>query len=114
MIKKLIVLSVVLPLYIFAFLHPCCRVSVNGEAVSGCYTPEAAAAALDASRAAAEELCRGETRLPTAVIRRGYALKPCENRVQALTDAVLRQTKGVTAVKAVYVHGKRLGAVRED
>lgn len=94
-------------------LHVVCRVSVDGQAVEGRYSP----AALTRSRAlalrTAEEILPGEAALPAWQVRRSLSLLPPEDEISRLTDALLRGTEGVAVRDAVFVDGLALGHVAD-
>lgn len=112
--KKILVGAVALLLTACANLKICCSVAVDGRKLPGSYSPACVGDCIRASMLAAEEICPNSPDLPTVTMQSVLSLRPARNNRQALTDAVLRQTEGVSVMKAVYVQGTRLGTVSEE
>lgn len=111
--KKYALLGLALLALVASHLRPVCRVSVNGQALEGLYTPQAVDRAVEAAAWTAEEILQGPATLPE--IRRAYRLRfrREEGDGPALTDAVLRSVTGVKLADLVYVNGTRLGIVED-
>lgn len=112
--KKILVGALALLLTACANLRICCYVSVDGRKLPGSYSPACTEDCMRLSMMAAEEICPGGPDLPAVTTKSVLSLRPARNDRQALTDAVLRQTEGVSVMKAVYVKGTRLGTVCEE
>lgn len=112
--KKILVGTLALLLTSAANLKICCSVAVDGRKLPGSYSPACAWECMRVSMLAAEEICPGRPNLPAVTTKSVLSLRPARNDRQALTDAVLRQTQGVSVMKAVYVKGTRLGTVSGD
>lgn len=112
--KRIILCALALLLTAAANLKVSCSVAVDGRKLPGSYSPACADACMRVSRLAAEEICLNTPEMPVMTTRTFLSLKPARNDRQALTDAVLRETQGVSVLKAVYVKDTRLGTVSED
>ena len=105
--RKLIVLTLVLGLTLFANLRPGCCV----EGADGYYSPRALRLArLTASRAA-EEIVPGGGALPRLRVSWRLSLRQPEDAVPALSRAFLSRIPGVTVRSEVRVNGVALGTV---
>ena len=114
MYKKLLLLVLALMFMVFSNLRVCCRLTVDGEAVPGSFSPVSADIAVTVAERAAEEILPGFADMPDT--ERHYMLslsRPDGSRAE-LADALLRSTPGVTVNSAVYVGGVRLGNVPDS
>ena len=114
MYKKLLLLVLALMFMVFSNLRVCCRLTVDGEAVPGSFSPVSADIAVTVAERAAEEILPGFADMPDT--ERHYMLslsRPDGSRAE-LADALLRSTPGVTVNSAVYVGGVRLGSVPDS
>lgn len=114
MYKKLALLVLALMFMAFSNLRVCCRLTVDGKAVPGSFSPVSADIAVTAAERAAEEILPGFADMPET--ERHYMLslsRPDGSRAE-LADALLRSTPGVTVNSAVYVGGVRLGNVPDS
>ena len=108
MYKKLLLLVLALMFMAFSNLRVCCRLTVDGEAVPGSFSPVSADIAVTAAERAAEEILPGSADMPDT--ERHYMLslsRPDGSRAE-LADALL------TVNSAVYVGGVRLGSVPDS
>lgn len=96
-----------------AHLRPCCRVSVEGERLTGRYSLTQVRAACEAASQAAEELLPGEAILPRPRTALRLSLRCPDGETAALTDALLRRVEGVTEADMVRVNGGSLGTVAD-
>ena len=94
-------------------LRPVCRVTVDGQPLEGFYAPGQLRAATEAARETAEELLAAETELPVLHAAYRLHLHPADGSTEALTDALLRMTPGVTVADSVRVNGIPLGTVAD-
>ena len=89
------------------------RVCVNGAELPGSYSAAVLRRCERAAAAAADEILREEAVPPAAERRLRLSFRRPENDAQALTDALLRATPGLTCADAVCVNGLRLGTVAD-
>lgn len=114
MCKRILLCTLALMLVAAANLRICCTLAVDGKTLPGSYSPACADMCIDLSRLAAEEICEKEAKMPSANMRTYLTFRRAGNDRQALTDAILRASDGVSVLKTVHVKGKRLGAVEEE
>ena len=111
--KKLCLGGFALLLTLLANLHPCCRLSVNGELLPGQYSlSDVKDCELTADRAA-DEILTGYAAPPE--IKKSWSLSfipPMGGKVYA-TDAILSAYPGVKKADGVYVNGVFLGTVAD-
>lgn len=112
--KRIIICALALLFNAAANLKVCCSVAVDGRKLPGSYSPACASECMHVSQLAADEICPNTPDMPAVTTQTYLALKPARNDRQTFTDAILRQTQGVSVLKAVYVKGARLGTVSED
>ena len=67
MLKKIILLTAALCLFIVSNLTLCCRAELDGTVLEGFYSPQTLRCAEETARGAAEEILRREGRLESAV-----------------------------------------------
>ena len=114
MIRKTLALTAALLLVLGAHLRPICDYEIAGKRQGLALSPEAGRMAMEAARAAAEEILPGPAALPAVRRHVRLRLRSPERDAGLLSDAVLRATPGVTVSRAVYVGGHLLGAVAEE
>lgn len=111
---KAFLLTLALLLVGAANLKVCCTVSVNGVELPGSYTPGCTGDCMSISARAAEEICEDAAILPEVTASTYLSLRGASNNRQELIDRILRETDGVSLLKAVYVKGQRLGSVNAE
>ena len=111
MLKKIILLTEALCLFIVSNLTLCCRAELDGTMLEGFYSPRTLRCAEETARGAAEEICRGEALLPE--LRRHYTLRlhPALGREAAISDALLLSSPEIISGVNVYVKGVKLGRI---
>lgn len=112
MAKRWLVLALGLGLLLTANLRPCYRVSVADETLPGRYSLRQTEECAQAARSAAEEILENSVTLPT-MQRSLRLIGPIDGDCAALTDALLRSTRGVGVSTEVLVNGTRLGTVAD-
>ena len=103
-----------LGLLVASNLNVCCKVSVDGRELEGCYAPAEVEQGVEAADAAAEEILLYNGRTAAAERRYTLSLRAPAGREKQVADALLRATEGVAAVSGVYVDGTRLGVVDDE
>ena len=111
--KKVTLGAFALLLGLLANTHMVCRVSINGEAVEGCYSPWAHDRGLLAAVKAADEILEGSTSLPVVKTGCGPSLRPPAGSAAELSGAVLDSARGIELMDAVYVNSVPLGKVED-
>ena len=111
--KKVTLGAFALLLGLLANTHMVCRVSINGEAVEGCYSPWAHDRGLLAAVKAADEILEGSTSLPVVKTGCGLSLRPPAGSAAELSGAVLDSARGIERLDAVYVNSVPLGQVED-
>ena len=89
------------------------RVSVDGTRLPGAYSAAVLREGRRAATEAAEEILRYEAKTPALEAKARLSFRRAENDVQALTEALLQRTSGVTKADAVLLNGTRLGTVAD-
>ena len=105
---------IALLLLVGANLNLCCKVSVDGHELEGCYSPAEVEQGIEAAEAAAEEILLYNGRTAEAERRYILSLRSPAGHERQVADALLRSTDGVAAVSGVYVDGTRLGVVGDE
>ena len=111
--RRLIPLVLAVLALCLANLRPQCRVWVDGQAMPGFYRPSAVDRCEEAASEAAEEILRGEARMPALRRRYSLRLRPADGDRQTLSDAILLAVLGVRQADEVSVNGQRLGNVAD-
>ena len=93
--KKVTLGAFALLLGLLANTHMVCRVSIDGEAVEGCYSPWAHDRGLLAAVKAADEILEGSTSLPAVKTGYGLSLRPPAGSAAELSGAVLEAARGI-------------------
>lgn len=110
---RLLALLLALLALLGVHLHPQYRVTVDGAALPGTYSPAALREGLQAAEEAAEEILRYSAKMPASERRLCLRFRPATDEKDALTAALLRSIAGVTLADSVYVNGLRLGTVAD-
>ena len=111
MLKKIILLTAALCLFVVSNLTLCCRAELDGTMLEGFYSPQTLRCAEETARGAAEEICRGEALVPE--LRRHYTLRlhPTLGKAAAVSDALLLSLPEIISGMNVYVKGVKLGRI---
>ncbi len=111
--KKISLGAFALLMVLLANTHLTCRVSVNGEAVEGRFSPWIYDRGVLAAVSAAEEILQGQTVLPNLRTSLGLSLRPPAGSTAELSNAVLCSTPGVELLDGVFVNSVPLGCVED-
>lgn len=111
--RRLLLLALAALALCLANLRPQCRVWVGEQALPGYFRPAAVDRSEEAAREAAEEILRGEARMPKLRRRWRLRLRPADGDRQALSAAILGAVPGVRQADEVSVNGLRLGNVAD-
>ena len=111
--KRWGILALGLLMLLTANLRPVYRVTVDGQALPGCYTREEIRTCAETVRETAEEILQNSTEAPQMQRKVLLTLRRADGDCTVLTDALLRSVRGVAVSDGVYVNGVRLGTVAD-
>ena len=108
-IRKTVALVLGAAAFLLAWLRPMCAVSVDGTRLLGEWRLSDVEAARAEALAAAEEIARGETRLPELEYDTRWRFAASGRERSELTRAILGEAEGVARVWEVSVDGEAIG-----
>ena len=112
-VRRLLLAGLALCLLLLANLRPVYRVTVSGETLPGSFTLRQIESSATLARNTAEEILEDEVKAPRMHRQLRLSLGRADGDGEALTDALLRSTRGITVSEQVLVNGVALGTVED-